>query len=245
MRNFHFALLGISLSFGFSLQAVTFEIEENFDDASHFSNESTLPDGWACGSERFTRRNTADGSFQAKSGNYYFGSFSPSDGIFFTPLKKVAAGTPYKIEFSVALPGGNYDWWTLGLTVYASPAQNSDNLIELGKPDPQKITSWQDESFTFIPEAEGEYCFAIRATRKPEASYASCGAAWFDDFFISGTEPGDTPVVMDPNEENLEYCVELPYSEDSSDPTHYAQYHNLPDWWSTTGTSTLVYSRSP
>lgn len=238
MRNIYFALLGASLTFGFSLQAGTFEIEENFDDASHFSNESLLPDGWACGSESFRRTSTADAAFPAKSGNYLFGAGSPSDGIFFTPLKEVAAGQPYKIEFSVALPGGNYDWWTLGLKVYASPAQDSEHLIELGTLDYQQIASWKDVSYSFTPDTDGEYCFAIRATRKPEASYASCGAAWFDDFFISGTEPGDTPVVMEPNEENLEHCVELPYSEDFTDPSHYVQYHNLPDWWSNTGTYT-------
>lgn len=216
--------------------ASTFEIEENFDIDSHFTTSADLPDGWVSESG-FARTLSEDVLVTAKSGEYLLArSNCRGKEVLFTPMLEAAGGAPLRIEFHTMLIG-NYPR-ELGLKVYAGSKRDVESMTLIATKDIGTDTEWTRVAAEFVPEADGEYCFAITTF---EAGLLSgyFGKALFDDFFFTGTEPGATPppsLDLEPDPDNLALCQELPFAENFSDATHYDGGY-LPAGWSTTGTT--------
>ena len=68
------------------------------------------------------------------------------------------------------------------------------------------LSEWTQQTYTFTPEADGEYAFAINITSKLYNS----GYVALDDFEVTGDEPGGSTV--DPGDPDKVVC-ELPYSQ--------------------------------
>ena len=234
------AFVVAAFAFGsFNATAAPFEIEENFDEDSHFTESEILPDGWARSENtHFTRYSGADVGQTPKSGTYLLGSGGPMGGeVLYTPMMKVVGGVPFRVEFEAMLPGGNPPFArNLGFRVYAGATRDIEQMQLVGTQEPGQVADWKTFAYSFTPEAEGEYCYAIEIFCNPNMWG---GGIYFDDFFFIGTAPDEQPPVQDlePDAENLSACIELPYHENFSDPSHYDGSSNLPIGWLSVGTN--------
>lgn len=243
---------------GFSAQAAPFEAEENFDDATHFSQGGKLPDGWTQSAPADFQRNLGSYfGFGAHSGDYLIGMANgqPSGVIYTNPIS-LLGGKEAGMEFRLLMPGGMpASIRNLGLKVYVGTSADIAQMTELAARSAQANSSWAKMAVEFTPEADADYYFAIEIT--PGQLTGNCGAALFDSFYFYGEQkeeenpdpgPGEDPDPnpgvasnyegmdqLDPNEENEAYCMELPYFENFSDPAHY-DGKNLPAGWHSTGT---------
>lgn len=218
---------------------VDFESEETFDT---IATGTPLPENWVVEGSGYQVNTGTYFGVSAHSGDNVLGFTSPSSahGIF-TPLKQLVGGKPYTIEFYYRNLG-SYPR-VCGVEVYGCNAQNSNAIITdvLTSDAAAVMTDWKKVTATFTPEADGEYCFAIGFNALAASMFG--GSVMFDDFIISGTtvgQGGDTPVNdpaegLEPNEENLADCVELPYFE-AFDGTNYDGTSALPVGWRSTGT---------
>ncbi len=190
--------------------SVTFEIFEDFDDVSHFTESTTVPDGWKSEGSfyPFARMEASiyNTGYNAKSGSYVMHTESSTmatrDEVIYTPLKKLVAGKPCTISFSFYAPGGSLAMVrNYGLVVKAGNDQTLDaQTIEVGKVTSQAYAEWTDFAFSFTPEAEGEYCFSI-ALDASANTLSLKGVASFDDILIEGYTVPDAPpveIVADP-----------------------------------------------
>lgn len=186
---------------------VAFEYYEDFDDATHFTTSTTLPDGWKSeGTYAFSRNTGNYFGVSAKSGDYVFATASSyaygRDEVFYTPMMKLAAGKACTITFSLYAPGGNPPAVrNNGFTITAGTAQtDAAQTIEVGKVANGAYTSWTDYAFSFKPETDGEYCFKF----KIECSMATSGNVALDNFNITGFSPAEitetkpAEIVLDP-----------------------------------------------
>lgn len=212
MRKFYKKLMLMFVSLivaGTAIAAdpVAFEIYENFDDATHFTSSTTLPDGWKSeGNYPFTRNIGNYFGITAKSGDYVFGTPASYDygrnEVIYTPMMKLAAGKPCTIMFSVYGVGGTpANVRNNGFTLTAGAAQTADaQTIAVGTVANNAYTSWTDFAFSFKPETDGEYCFAL----KINCPIASSGNVALDDFNITGFSPAEdvepvaAEVMLDP-----------------------------------------------
>lgn len=238
-------------------QTTPFMIEESFDDPTHFSDGATVPDGWKSEGSYFpfSRNKGEDVGVPPYSGSYVLATISNTasstrDEAVYTPMMKLAAGKECKISFYVYAPGGTPAAVRNNqVKVAVCSAQSADaKVADAGESEKKAFSEWTPLSFSFTPEADGEYCFAISLY----TSMSSCGQVGFDDFLITGESPKetvvpDTPLV--PNPANEAEAVELPYSEsfdnenDNYDGTTY-----VPAKWFSTGTipfTTLSTSNLP
>ena len=193
-----------------------FTITENFDDDSHFTTSTTVPDGWSfVGSFPFQRGIATDYGFLANSGSYIIASARQQydtsvDEVIYTPLKKLVAGKECKLSFYVYAPGGSpVATFYQTVTVKAGTAQTADaQTIEVGAIT-AAVSSWTKYEYAFTPEADGEYCFSLVIARST-ALNRDHGLLLFDDFEITGVAPeaGEEP------EEPEVVPVELPYAID-------------------------------
>lgn len=193
-----------------------FTITENFDDDSHFTTSTTVPDGWSfVGSFPFQRGIATDYGFLANSGSYIIASARQQydtsvDEVIYTPLKKLVAGKECKLSFYVYAPGGSpVATFYQTVTVKAGTAQTADaQTIEVGAIT-AAVSSWTKYEYAFTPEADGEYCFSLVIARST-ALNRDHGLLLFDDFEITGVAPeaGEEP------EEPVVVPVELPYAID-------------------------------
>lgn len=246
-----FAALGLCAS------AATFEIEENFDDDSHFTNDELIPDGWASNTYWFQRTNPNDCLKPAHSGDNMFGCSNHNGteplNAFYTPLMEVEGGKAFNIEFMLLAPGHSQSPGVrnCGLKIYAGPEQDISKmtLIHTREPKNTSKTEYEKVSASFTPETTGKYCFAVEVT---VSMTGGAGGTWFDDFFFTGTAPD--PVVepdpitsddLEPDPENLALCQPLPFHENFSDETHYDGTGVLPIGWSTIGTTIWLTAADP
>ncbi len=201
-------------STGMALASEQFEIYEDFDDASHFTQIETIPDGWKSeGTFAFARGTGADYGITVKSGEYAFCTVQSYEygrnEIIYTPMMKLAGGMPCTIYFSVYAPGGTPPTArNNGFTVKAGTAQNADaQTIDVGVVANAAYSSWTDFAFTFKPESDGEYCFSL----KLESQIASSGVVAIDNVTIEGTTATEDVVTLEPNPENYGTAFDLPY----------------------------------
>lgn len=204
-----------------------FVITENFDDDSHFTASTTVPDGWKSeGSFPFGRSVAVDYGFMANSGSYIVASIRQQydtnvDEVIYTPVKKLVAGKECKLSFYYYAPGGApANTFYQKVAVKAGTAQTADaQTIEVGSID-AAVASWTKFEFTFTPEVDGEYCFSIVITRSSTLN-RDHGAIAFDDFEITGfsSEGGEEP-------EPEVVPAALPYAID------FTQVSEVTDWTS-------------
>jgi len=223
-----------------------FEVEFNFDIDADFPDGANLPEGWTQQGEPFRRAGGDYFGTPAHSGDKYIGRSSAKfDEVVFTPLYDLVADKPCTIEFQYILPGGSSFVYTTGLKVYACTSQSLDGAVEIGEVKAAQIASWTRFEATFTPETDGEVCFAIATQENDYHLTTNCGLVGLDSFFISGTrfgepteEPEDPKIDLEPNEDNLADCSDLPYFENFSDATHYDGSSYLPIGWRSTGSVT-------
>lgn len=191
-----------------------FEIYEDFDDASHFSENETVPNGWKSeGTYAFARGTGSYFGVSAKSGEYVFGTAASYEygrtEVVYTPMMKLAGGKPCSIMLSVYAPGGSpATVRNNGFTVKAGTDQSADaQTIEVGTVANAAYASWTDFAFSFTPENDGEYCFSLALN----CTIASSGVVAIDDVLIEGTLPTEEEPVVEPNPENYSSALELPY----------------------------------
>lgn len=225
-----------SLNVGVNATAAPFEIEENFDDSSLFPDGQNLPDGWSEQSAyHFRRLSGADTGQQTYSGSYMFGVTNTNNNdVFYTAPMECAAGEPFTIEFMAKIlgkqPGGIPN---PALKIYAGPTQNFEEMTLLATTERAIITEWTRFKYEYVPETDGEYCFAIQ-THHPNGMNM-LGPVYFDDFYFCGTTPEEAPgQELVPNPDNLADCVELPYLEEF-DGQNYDGTTYVPLKWLTVG----------
>lgn len=237
------SLAALLLTLSLPVNAKTVEVEENFDDDTHFVDGATLPRGWVNGSgAEFSRYKSGDRfGIPALSGDYILGAYMPTSGTYFcTPLVDGVAGTPMTMEFSYQLPGhSNYpDVRNIGLNIYAGPTQNPAEMTLIHTVERKSVKEWTKLKVDYTPEADGQYCFAIEVVNPNFDSFI--GDAYFDDFFFTCDDgTGNTPGLADlePDEANLADCVELPYAQNFSNADEYDGVSHLPLGWKNTGTT--------
>lgn len=186
---------------GTSDEGGEFTITETFDDDSHFTESTSVPDGWKSeGSySPFQRSSSYDYGYMPKSGSYSFNSAnststSSRDEVFYTPLKNLVAGKECTVSFYVYAPGGTpASAFYSTLTVKAGTAQSMDaQTIEVGSVA-QACSDWTEFSFAFTPETEGEYCFSFALGQS--ATFArDHGVTLVDDVTIKGCSPAASEV---------------------------------------------------
>lgn len=219
-----------------------FEIEVNFDEAALYPDGASVPEGWLNDGTGMRRSEAVDYGMPAKSGDYVLAAVTANkDAAIYSPLYKLVAGKKATIEFSLYTVG-QMDIRAYGIDVKAGTAQSADaQTIAVGKVEPASTDSWKDYKFDFTPKADGEYCFSLNITYGAVAKGSTIA---IDDIFISGFRPvEDTPdpeVPLEPNEDNLADCIELPYIETFSDASHYDGTSHLPVGWHSTGSTVWV-----
>lgn len=180
---------------------VPFEIIEDFDDASHFTTNTSVPEGWVSeGTFPFARRSGVDCGISPKSGEYVFCALSSYEygrnEVFYTSMMNLAGGKPCTIMFSLYALGGTPDTVrNNGFTITAGTAQNTDaQTITVGTVANKAYTSWSDFAFSFTPETDGQYCFCF----KLNAPVATSGDVAIDDIIIEGYAPAPAEVIASP-----------------------------------------------
>lgn len=224
-----------ALNVGVAVSAAPFEIEENFDDSSLFPDGQRLPEGWTERSTyHFHRASASDTGQPTYSGSYMFGvSDTYNNDVFYTAPMECAAGQPFTIEFMARTLGRQPQGFiNPGLKIYAGVTQDVSQMTLLETTPQATITEWQKFSFEFIPETDGEYCFAIQVYHP--GGMDMLGPCWFDDFIFTGTTPEAPTPELEPNPDNLADCVELPYLEEF-DGENYIGDTFVPQNWLTTG----------
>lgn len=229
--------------------AASFEIEENFDRDSSFADDNPLPIGWSqSGSSPFFRVASGDIGLPAQSGSYMLwattmGNTAAGTVIYTKPVA-LTAGNEASIEFYSYFPGygSNPQLYNYGFTVLVGTEADVAKMSEIGSRAPGAKTEWEQHKFSFIPGSDGEYYYAIRIDG---GQLAPGGMMMFDTFFFSGkdsepeyndpasTYPGMDQLEVDPD--NLDLCIDLPYFENFSDPSHYDGKGVLPTGWTSTG----------
>lgn len=256
LHLFAAAALSLGLSFGFTAQGETFEIEENFDNNASFTQGGDLPDGWSqVLPATFLRETGAYFNVTPQSGQYIIGmGIGAGDAVIYTAPVKLAGGSEATIEFQAYMPGGTPSTVrNFGLTIFAGKTANIAEMSEIGKREPAGNAKWEEIKASFIPAEDAEYYYAIRLD---EGTLSMGGTVCFDTFFFSGTKAEEKPTgdpastypgmdQLDPDSENLAICQELPYFENFSDPEHYDGTSALPIGWASTGTNVWRTAVSP
>lgn len=247
-----FTTIGTAFAFSFLpialLAATPFEVEENFDDDSHFTESSKVPDGWKIENVSGYDFRREEGSYfgaPTKSGTYMFaaaGSYNKLGGTLYTALYNLEAGEKCEIEFWFYAPGSTpQSSRNSGILLTAGTAQDANaQTIELGTVANKAYSSWTKFKFDFTPETKGEYCIAFNFQG---GTLDGTGTTALDDIIISGMSPASEPekpsfdpADFEPNVENLSSCVELPYNE-NFDGENYDGTSYLPIGWTSVGSA--------
>ena len=118
----------------------SFEIFENFDDDSHFTAGSIVPDGWiSIGSSPATRMEAGEYmiGYNSYSGTYVLHSNdimgTVRDEVIFTPMMELAGGKDAVLSFYLYAPGGNPSAFYSYVDVKAGTGQTmEEQTISLG-----------------------------------------------------------------------------------------------------------------
>ena len=229
----------------------SFEIYENFDDDSHFTEGSIVPDGWASiGSSPAARMEAGMymTGYNSHSGTYVLHSSDNisvvRDEIIFTPMMELAKGKDAVLSFFIYAPGGSPAAFYSYIEVKAGTAQSMDaQTITLGSTT-QPYSSWTELAFLFTPEADGEYCFSIALKQSTEL-VRDHGIVGIDDVTITGFKPNgggdddgndDNDDELVPNPDNYVNAKAVPYFNtfDNYDNDYDGESY-LPSGWYSTG----------
>ncbi len=215
--------------------AKEFSYLETFDDDSHFTQSTALPDGWAAADaaepiKRYKGSWTGNGTH---SGDYVLGTLqttSPGrDEWVFSKMLTLKAGVKYTVKFWLVMPGGVAAPFSNNVAVKAGTAQTAEACtVSLGETGNSKISAWTEQTYEFTPEADGDYCFGLNLTTQLYQS----GAISIDDFEVSGNEPDDVP-APDPDK----VVNALPYSQsfDNENNDYDGKTEYVPHGWLSTG----------
>ncbi len=220
---------------------VAFEIFENFDDASHFTTSTTVPDGWlsegTCAPYRSVGGINGTG-YTAYSGDYVMHSqfgYSGRNEQLYTPMMSLAGGKEATISFQLLAPGGSPSIFYTLVNVKAGTAQTIEaQTYDLGTTS-TTYTDWTKLTFTFTPETDGEYCFSINLSlaQSHMPSY-NPGNVGIDDVLITGFEPAEGGGDVPPTEDNT---VAFEATETFDDASHFTTSTTIPDGWLSIGTT--------
>lgn len=218
---------------------------QGFDADADFAADANCPEGWLMmGTPAFERVTTTD----ARSGEHAMMCAAPSaDHAMFTPKMATLAGEEYKVEFYFH---ANDQWvYAPAIEVYVTDADYNflNDFNPLVKKEVSISEAWTKVEATYVPSADGEYCFGI-GFAKNGYGLMSAGTM-FDDFTVTATrvkaedpepvEPEDPePIELEPNDDNLADCVDLPYNE-GFEGENYDGESYLPIGWKSTGTVTF------
>ena len=109
----------------------------------------------------------------------------------YTPKFAFRQGIEYTVEFWLQMPGQNGKKNSLNVFVATAPVK--DNIIgnPLYEVNDGSISEWEKQSFTFMPETEGEYCFIIKVT----CPLTNAGNILIDDFSVTEKIVSATPAA--------------------------------------------------
>jgi hypothetical protein len=251
MIKLYKTLLGLAVAMTAALPSYgeAFEYLETFDIASDFSDGATLPEGWASTSDDniVLQRQTATyiGIPAAYSGSYVLGNYMTNElknQTFYTKMFDLKGGAECKLSFMYYTPGGTRPSAKIGVYVRAGKSQDyDDQTYDVGTVTPASYSDWTKFEFTFTPEEDGDYCFSFRLYETSDANLL--GACGFDDIQVTGYDTNYDPISeLEPDEENLAACIELPYSEsfDNENLNYTSGDSYLPDGWATTGSQPFI-----
>ncbi|MDE6438506.1 MAG: hypothetical protein K2L62_02510, partial [Muribaculaceae bacterium] len=185
----------ITITFASMALAASMNAAEPFTLSYDFDSEADFATGWNYESAGL-KHETAD-YFGAPAtdnpSNMVLGKASANmQEVIYTPLMKLAGGEPCTIEFDYWAPGGTPELvYHVGLDVTATTEQSaSGNAVSVGTvPTMKAYPAWTHYSFSFTPEADGEYCFALKTLNQYNMS-SSCGSFCIDNVTLSGSGEG-------------------------------------------------------
>ena len=212
-------------------------LEETFDVDDHFEADATVPTGWvSTGTQPFARQKGSYFGLDNHSGDYVFGTLPNTssmsrDEFFCTPTVAMKAGEEYTISFWYKAPGGSSKYYATQILTKVGTAQESAAMTTtLGETPQQSVTDWTQATYTFTPEADGDYCFGFNLLTQ----LFNSGSVLIDDITVTG--PKATPDAPD----DKTVCS-LPYSQSfDNENGDYDGQHYVPDGWMATGTSPFV-----
>lgn len=220
-------ILGVLLCtrIAFAQTYESFEFFENFDDASHFTEGSIVPDGWSSIGTSPAERMEAGvymTGYAAHSGSYVLHSSDNisvvRDEVIFTPMMVLAGGKDAVLSFYIYAPGGSPAAFYSYVEIKAGTAQNMEaQTIALGSTS-SAYSSWSELAFLFTPATDGEYCFSISLKQSSEL-VRDHGIIGIDDLTITGytnvgggDEDGDEDDdELNPNPNNYVSAMPVPY----------------------------------
>lgn len=225
----------------------TFEIFQNFDTSADFSDGKAVPDGWlSVGQFAFSRMRASDNGTKAHSGSYVLGTISNTttsdrNEKVYTPMMHLDKGQPCEISFYLYAPGGTPAFArTNQIVVNAKTAQEEDaTAFYVGETEMGIYNPYTLCTFTFTPKTAGDYCFELSLV----AALTSCGPVSIDDICIKGLpgggdEPDPEEPTLQPDPDNAENAVALPYLESfDNENDNYPGDSFLPQYWYATGTA--------
>lgn len=174
------------------MQADELYYEQGFDNSADFADGAGVPTGWLSeGTYALSRQVATDLGVPAKSGSYIIGNVGSymqnRDEVLYTPTFALRGGKPCTVSFWLYAPGGTpaiVRYTQIAVT--AGTAQNAAaQTTTLGTTPEQVHADWTQYTFTYTPEADGEYCFAFHVNTK----MAQCGTVALDDITIEGESP--------------------------------------------------------
>ena len=212
----------------------------DFDNDADFANGAKVPEGWtSTGTVPFQRNKGSYYGLGSHSGDYILGTNpSPSygrDERVYTKLYSLKAGQEYKLSFWYKAPGGNNaQYYYTQVTTWVGTAQSAEGMTTKLGSTPAQTTypDWTELSYTFTPEADGDYCFGFSF----DTMLNNSGSVGLDDIELSTTKKGGST-----GEEDDREAVDLPYSQSfDNENKDYDGKHYVPNGWLSTGTMPFV-----
>ena len=203
---------------------------ETFDDATHYTGDAVLPNGWTTlGTSPFSTVLAADYGKVADTGDNVIVSGYPQTSnrqdVAFSPMLDMKAGTEYKIKVKYMMPGLNGRTAEMKITVGMGQSYN-DHLTFMYKDRDKAIDNWTLAEFSYVPDADGQYCVGLWAS----SSLSSAGDVFYGSFSIEEVETEPQPG----------WEATLPYLETFDEGSHYDGVAYLPIGWLATGDEPFV-----
>lgn len=194
---------------------------ETFDDATHYTGDAVLPNGWTTlGTSPFSTVLAADYGKVADTGDNVIVSGYPQTSnrqdVAFSPMLNMKAGTEYKIKVKYMMPGLNGRTAEMKITVGMGQSYN-DHLTFMYKDRDKAIDNWTLAEFSYVPDADGQYCVGLWAS----SSLSSAGDVFYDSFSIEEVETEPQPG----------WEATLPYLETFDEASHFTGDATLPNGW--------------
>lgn len=194
---------------------------ETFDDATHYTGDAVLPNGWTTlGSSPFSTVLAADYGRMADTGDKVIVSGYPQTSnrqdVAFSPMLDMKAGTEYKIKVKYMMPGLNGRTAEMKITVGMGQSYD-DHLSYMYSDRDKAVGEWTQAEFSYVPNADGQYCVGLWAS----SSLSSAGDVFYDSFSIEEVEAEPQPG----------WEATLPYLETFDDASHFTGDATLPNGW--------------